>query len=57
MIHYSLLDAKGKVVIGNFAMAYFPSNSNLDTDIAERVFPEIASQLKNALAPVLQIKK
>lgn len=46
MIHYSLLDANGKVVQGNFVTTYFPSNSNRDTEIAERTFPKLAEQIK-----------
>lgn len=46
MIHYSLLDSKGKVVQGTIAMDFFPSNSNRDSDIAERTFPKLAEQIK-----------
>lgn len=42
MIHYSIHDHNGKLLRGNFASAFFPSSSNRDTEIAERVFPEIA---------------
>lgn len=54
MIHYSLLDANGKVVQGNFVTTYFPSNSNRDIDIAERVFPEIANMLKSSIIDLLK---
>ncbi len=54
MIHYSLLDDNGKVVQGNFVTTYFPSNSNRDTEIAERVFPEIANLLKSAIIDLLK---
>ncbi len=54
MIHYSLLDANGKVVQGNFITTYFPSNSNRDTEIAERVFPEIANLLKSSIIDLLK---
>ena len=55
MIHYSLLDANGKVVQGNFVTTYFPSNSNRDTEIAERVFPEIANMLKTSIIDLLKL--
>ena len=42
VIHYSIMNAKGKVLIGNLAKSSFPSNSNLDTEIAERTFPQIS---------------
>lgn len=42
IIHYTIMNAKGKVLIGNLAKSSFPSNSNLDTEIAERTFPQIS---------------
>jgi hypothetical protein len=42
LIHYTIMNAKGKVLIGNCAKSSFPSNSNLDTEIAERTFPQIS---------------
>jgi hypothetical protein len=54
MVHYSLMNSKGKVVNGNFVVAYFPSSTNRDTEIAERVFPDIAKNLKASLAEILK---
>ena len=45
IISYSVYDAKGKQVDGNLAHAYFPSDSNRASDIAERTFPVIASSI------------
>ncbi len=45
IISYSVYDAKGKQVDGNLAHAFFPSDSNRDSDIAERTFPAIAQSI------------
>ena len=42
VIHYTIMNAKGKILVGNVAKSSFPSNSNLDTEIAERTFPQIS---------------
>ena len=45
IISYSIYNKEGKQVDGNLAHAYFPSNSNRDSDIAERTFPSIATSI------------
>lgn len=45
IVHYSVFDATGKEVLGNYAVSFFPSNTNRNTDIAERCFPEIAREI------------
>lgn len=47
IVSYSMYDAKGKQVDGNLAHSFFPSDSNRDSDIAERVFPQIAASIAN----------
>lgn len=49
MVHYSLLEPSGKLIQGNLAVAYFPSNSNRESDIASGTFPEIALFLKKQI--------
>jgi hypothetical protein len=44
-VHYTLMDASGKSMQGNIAIGAFPSNSNRVEEIAEMVFPEIASYI------------
>ncbi len=50
MIHYTLIDNNCKVLHGSYVSAWFPSNSNRDTEISEKVFPQIATALKNNLS-------
>lgn len=45
LVHYSVFNSRGKEVLGNYAVAYFPSDSNRDSEIAERCFPEIAREI------------
>ncbi|MFM1745876.1 MAG: peptidoglycan-binding protein with multiple lysin domain [Bacteroidota bacterium] len=45
IVHYSVFDANGKEVLGNYAVAFFPSNTNRYGDIVERCFPEIAREI------------
>lgn len=52
LLHYSIHDRNGKVLRSNFASAYFPSDSNRDSDIAERVFPELAGIMAAAIRPL-----
>ena len=54
ILHYSIYNEKGIVIDGNFLVAYLPSNSNKDTDIAERTFPEIAEMLKSQLQSIVK---
>lgn len=54
ILHYSLYNEKGEVVDGNFLVAFFPSNSNRDTEIAERTFPELAKTLKSQLESTIK---
>lgn len=54
ILHYSIYNEKGTVIDGNFLVAYFPSNSNKDTDIAERTFPELAEMLKSQLQSLVK---
>ena len=54
ILHYSIYNEKGIVIDGNFLVAYFPSNSNKDTDIAERTFPELAEMLKSQLQSIVK---
>ena len=53
LIHYSILQPNGKQVRGNFVMEFFPSNSNRDSDIAERSFPLIATELRKQVEELL----
>jgi hypothetical protein len=57
MIHYSIHDRNGRILRANFASAYFPSDSNRDTEIAERVFPEIAVKLRTQAAESIGIRE
>jgi hypothetical protein len=54
IIHYSIYNEKGTVIDGNFLVAYFPSNSNKDTEISERTFPELAEMLKTQLQSAIK---
>ncbi len=54
ILHYSIYNEKGVVIDGNFLVAYFPSNSNKDTDIAERTFPELAEMMKAQLQSAIK---
>jgi hypothetical protein len=54
ILHYSIYNEKGTVIDGNFLVAYFPSNSNKDTEIAERTFPELAEMLKKQLQSAIK---
>lgn len=45
IVHYSVFDQNGKEVLGNFALSFFPSNTNRYSDIVERCFPEIAREI------------
>ena len=54
LIHYSLMDGEGKLLAGNFAMAFFPSNTNRPEDIAEQTFPKLALELKNQVKTLLK---
>lgn len=54
ILHYSIYNDKGTVIDGNFLVAYFPSNSNKDTEISERTFPELAEMLKKQLQSAIK---
>ncbi|CAN5488382.1 hypothetical protein BH11BAC2_BH11BAC2_01620 [soil metagenome] len=49
IIHYSLMTPSGKLLVGNYAIAFFPSNTNRDVDIMEKTFPDIAQWIKEQL--------
>jgi hypothetical protein len=49
IVHYSVFDANGKEILGNYAVAFFPSNTNRYGDIVERCFPEIAREITKSL--------
>ncbi|MBL7924136.1 MAG: hypothetical protein JNL88_08055 [Bacteroidia bacterium] len=57
LIHYSILKADGRQYRGNFLMDFFPSGSNRDTEIAERVFPVLAKSLKEEVKDVAGISE
>lgn len=42
LVHYSILSPEGRVLRSNYARAFFPSDSSRDSEISEKVFPEIA---------------
>ena len=54
IVHYSIFDKQGREVSGNFAYSFFPSDSNRDTAIAERCFPEISTAIAAHLRAVLE---
>ena len=54
LIHYSLMDSNGKLLAGNFAIAFFPSNTNRPEDIVERTFPKLAEALRIQLKTLLK---
>lgn len=54
LMHYSLMDGTGKLLEGNFAMAFFPSNTNRPEDIAEQTFPKLAEALRIQLKTLLK---
>ena len=54
IVHYSVFDSRGREVAGNFEFSFFPSDSNKDTAIAERCFPEIASAIAKHLSGILE---
>ncbi len=56
IVHYSILRPNGKQLRGNFLMEFFPSNSNRDSDIAEKSFPQLAVQLRKQVEEALGIK-
>lgn len=45
LVHYSILSSQGRVLRSNYARAFFPSDSSRDTEIGEKVFPEIAEEI------------
>lgn len=54
IMHYSILMPNGKQVRGNYLMDFFPSSSNRDSDIVERVFPLLAKQLHAQVAALIK---
>lgn len=54
IIHYTVFDRNAKVVAGNYAVAYFPSNSNKDTEIAELTFSKIAKEVREHISVILK---
>ncbi len=56
IVHYSILRPNGKQLRGNFLMEFFPSNSNRDSDIAEKSFPQLAVQLRKQVEEALGLK-
>jgi len=54
ILHYSILTPNGKQVRGNYLMEFFPSDSNRDSDIVERVFPLLAKQLYTQVADIIK---
>lgn len=54
IVHYSIFDKQGREVAGNFAFSFFPSDSNRDTAIAERCFPQISAAIAAHLRAVLE---
>ena len=54
ILHYSILTPNGKQVRGNYLMEFFPSDSNRDSDIVERVFPLLAKQLHTQVADLIK---
>ena len=45
IVSFSIYNSSGKQVDGNIAHAFFPSDSNRPSDIAERTFPQIATTI------------
>jgi hypothetical protein len=54
IIHYTVFNRSAKIVAGNYAVAYFPSNSNKDTEIAELTFSEIAKEIADHVSVMIQ---
>jgi hypothetical protein len=54
LIHYSIINASGKVIKGNLTKGFFPSDSNRAADISERSFPPIAKVIAEELKGVVK---
>jgi hypothetical protein len=54
IIHYTVFDRSSKIIAGNYAVAYFPSNSNKDTEIAELTFSNIAKEIRENISVILK---
>jgi len=52
IVHYSIFDKQGREVAGNYAFSFFPSDSNKDTEIVERCFPEISAAIASQFKAV-----
>jgi hypothetical protein len=54
IIHYTIFDRTAKIVAGNYAVAYFPSNSNKDSEIAEITFSEVAKEIREHISVIIK---
>lgn len=48
MLHFTVYDKDGKLIAGNFAKTFFPSNENSVNDIVSKQFPQLAQGIVNS---------